>query len=56
LRIGRLDELELHVVVVLLGRGSRLFDNPSREHIELTLPRRLAADDADLAHQVLYQR
>ena len=33
LRAGQLDELELHVVPVLLGQGRRLFDNlPARAH------------------------
>jgi dihydrofolate reductase len=56
LRIGELDELELHVVPVLLGQGRRLFDSLPPEHIELTLLRRLVADEADLAHRVLHLR
>ncbi len=31
----RADELELHVVPVLLGRGRRLFDHLGPEHVEL---------------------
>ena len=30
-----LDELELHVVPVLLGQGRRLFDNLAAEQLEL---------------------
>src|SRR3954447_2876649 len=47
LRAGELDEMELHVVPVLLGRGRRLFEHLPAEHIELELTRRLAADDVD---------
>ncbi len=35
LAAGVLDELELHVVPVLLGQGRRLFDNLDPEHIAL---------------------
>jgi dihydrofolate reductase len=35
LAAGVLDELELHVVPVLLGQGRRLFDGLGPEHIEL---------------------
>ena len=47
LRVGELDEMELHVVPVLLGHGRRLFDHLSEEHTQLELIRRLSADDVD---------
>ena len=53
---GELDEMELHVVPVLLGRGRRLFDHLPADHIELELTRRLTAPDVDPAHQVLHLR
>jgi dihydrofolate reductase len=34
-----IDELQIHVASVLLGSGTRLFDDISREHIELNLLR-----------------
>ena len=45
LRAGLLDELELHVVNVLLGQGRRLFDNLPAEYIELEQVRQLPARD-----------
>jgi dihydrofolate reductase len=47
LRAGQLDELELHIVPVLLGQGRRLFDNLPATHIELELVRTLTAADVD---------
>ncbi len=41
---GVLDELELHVIPVLLGQGRRLFDNLGTEHIELERTRILEGD------------
>jgi dihydrofolate reductase len=41
LTAGVLDELELHVVPVLLGQGRRLFDDLPSDHIELELLRDL---------------
>lgn len=45
LAAGVLDELELHVVPVLLGRGRRLFDNLPATHIELERTRVLEGED-----------
>jgi hypothetical protein len=56
LRGGELDEMELHVVPVLLGRGRRLFDHLPAECIELELTRELNTDDPDPAHRVLHLR
>jgi dihydrofolate reductase len=39
LRAGLLDEMEIHLVPVLLGQGRRLFDHLSADHIELELTR-----------------
>jgi len=43
LRARVLDELEIHLVPVLLGEGRRLFEHLGREHIELELTRVLDA-------------
>jgi dihydrofolate reductase len=57
LRAGELDEMELHVVPVLLGRGRRLFDDLPAEHVELDLVRRLSTPDTeDLARRVTHLR
>jgi dihydrofolate reductase len=45
LAAGVLDELELHVVPVLLGQGRRLFDNLGPEHLELERTRVLEGED-----------
>jgi dihydrofolate reductase len=44
LAAGVLDELELHVVPVLLGGGRRLFDGLAPEHIELQRTRVLEGE------------
>ncbi|MEU5881804.1 dihydrofolate reductase family protein [Spirillospora sp. NPDC047279] len=48
LRAGLMDELELHVVPVLLGRGRRLFDDLP-DHIELEQVRQLTSPDGEEA-------
>ena len=44
LAAGVLDELELHVVPVLLGQGRRLFDNLAAQHVELERTRVLEGE------------
>jgi dihydrofolate reductase len=41
LRVGLLDEMELHLIPVLLGQGRRLFENLPPDHVELELLRSL---------------
>jgi len=50
LRAGVLDELELHLVPVLLGQGRRLFDAPDPDHIELELTRAIEAPHVTHLH------
>ena len=45
LAAGLLDELELHLVPVLLGQGRRMFDNLAPEHIELQRTRIIEGED-----------
>ena len=45
LAAGLLDELELHLIPVLLGQGRRLFDDLGPEHIELQRTRILEGED-----------
>jgi dihydrofolate reductase len=45
LAAGVLDELEIHLVPVLLGQGRRLFDDLSAEHIELERTRTVEGED-----------
>src|SRR3954452_20735539 len=42
---GVLDELEIHLIPVLLGQGRRLFDNLDPEHVELDRTRILEGED-----------
>lgn len=57
LRGGELDELELHVVPVLLGAGRRLFDNLTGLTTELELLRQLEGRDAThLRYRVRHER
>ncbi|WP_029138441.1 dihydrofolate reductase family protein [Nakamurella lactea] len=51
LRIGQLDQLELHVVPVLLGKGRRLFDGLPAAQIELDLVRQLTGPPTDPPEQ-----
>jgi dihydrofolate reductase len=44
LAAGVLDELEVHLVPVLLGQGRRLFDERGPEHIELERTRVLEGE------------
>jgi len=39
LRAGVLDELEIHLIPVLLGEGRRLFEHLGADHVELELTR-----------------
>ena len=48
LRAGLMDELEIHLVPVLLGEGRRLFEHLGGSHVELELVRRL--EDRDVTH------
>jgi dihydrofolate reductase len=41
LTAGVLDELQIHLIPVLLGQGRRLFEDMPAEHIELELVRAL---------------
>jgi dihydrofolate reductase len=50
LAAGVLDELEIHLIPVLLGQGRRLFEHLSPEHIELEPTRVLEADGVTHIH------
>ena len=45
LTAGMLDELEIHLVPVLLGQGRRLFDQLPPEQVELERTRTLEGED-----------
>jgi dihydrofolate reductase len=49
LAAGVLDELEIHVIPVLLGQGRRLFDERDPEHIELERTR-IIEGEAGVTH------
>ena len=54
LAAGLLDEVEVHLVPILLGRGRRLFDGVPPRHVELELLRSLEGQGAlHLRYQVL---
>ena len=54
LRAGLLDEMEIHLVPVLLGAGRRLFADGDPTQIELRLERSLQGLDAThLRYRVL---
>ncbi|MEI2775368.1 MAG: dihydrofolate reductase family protein [Tetrasphaera sp.] len=53
LEAGLLDEISLHVVPVLFGSGTRLFDNVPSRHVQLALADSLSTPDAvHLRYQV----
>jgi dihydrofolate reductase len=57
LAAGQLDELELHLVPVLLGGGRRLFEATELGHIELELTRRLEGRDAThVRYRIVHRR
>ena len=46
LAAGELDEMEIHLIPVLLGAGRRLFETANDQQVELELVRRLEGRDA----------
>ena len=53
LAAGLLDEIEIHLIPVLLGQGRRLFDNLDPQHIELERTRILEGDGVTHLHYVV---
>jgi dihydrofolate reductase len=53
---GLLDEIELHVVPVLLGRGRRLFDNLPDDRVELEMVRCLTPAAPNREQQATHLR
>ena len=53
---GELDEIELHVIPVLLGRGRRLFENLPEQRVELELIRCLTPHAENREQQVTHLR
>jgi riboflavin biosynthesis pyrimidine reductase len=39
IRAGRVDEIHVHLVPVLFGAGTRLFENLGDDHIQLEITR-----------------
>jgi dihydrofolate reductase len=56
LAAGQLDELELHLVPVLLGGGRRLFEPTGDGQVELELVRRLEGRDVTHLRYRVVQR
>src|SRR6185312_7340304 len=52
IEVGLIDEIDLHILPVLLGDGIRLFDNPGGRPVRL---HNLVGDDPDLAVNVRYR-
>lgn len=50
LRAGVLDEMEIHLVPVLLGQGRRMFDHLTADHVELELTRVIDAPGVTHLH------
>jgi dihydrofolate reductase len=56
LTAGVLDELQIHLIPVLLGQGRRLLDNLPPDHIELNLVRRLTPHVEEPTQHVTHLR